>query len=271
MAKIKILKNKLIELYHKKKMSPYKIGVLLGCSFSTITNRLKEYKISRRTKSEAQNRYPKYDFSGNKIEKAYLIGFRIGDLNVYRPSEKSQILVVRCHTTQAVQTELIRKLLSKYGQITCSDREVGKNVNCYLNNSFLFLLPKYDNVENWIKKDSQCAAAFIAGYVDAEANFILNQGRARFKIDTYDKNILEWMHAWCEYNKINSKFRLLTKKGERWGINFKKDLWRLNINEACSLMIFIEFIYPYLKHKTRIKQVNLMKRNILARINRGTI
>lgn len=252
-------------------MSPYKIGASLGCSFSTVTNRLKEYNIPRRTKSEAQNRYPKYDFSGDELEKAYLIGFRLGDLNVYRPTEKSQILVVRCHTTQAVQTELIRQLFSKYGQVTCSDKIIGKSVNCYLNKSFLFLLPKYDKVDNWIKKDSRCAAAFMAGYVDAEANFILNQGRARFKIDAYDKNILEWMHKWCRYNNINSKFRLLTEKGERWGINFKQNLWRLNINEATSLMNFIKTIYPYLKHRTRIKQINLMLKNILSRVKNGTV
>lgn len=263
-----ISKQRLINLYHKKKLSPYKIGQLLGCCFSTISNRLKEYKIPLKTKAQAQMKYGKKNFSGDKIEKAYLIGFRIGDLNAYMRGKKSETIVVRCHSTDENQIKLMKYLFSKYGQVTVSKSKYGSHINCFLNKSFLFLLIKNDNVETWIIKNHKYSSAFAAGYIDAEGNFILNQGRARFKVDSYDKKILKWMHEWLIDNKINSKFRLIAKKGESRGngIVFNDNLWRVNVNDKFSMLKFINLIYPHIKHKKRKKDILLMKKNINKRI-----
>jgi hypothetical protein len=262
--------KKLHELYIKKKLSPYKIGDLLNCSFKTVTNRLKEYNIPTRTKAQAKMKYFKKDFSGDDIEKAYLIGFRLGDLNAYVPYKNSEIIVVRCHTTDKVQIDLMKLLFAKYGQVTVSQSKHGSHVNCYLNKSFSFLLPKQDKIEDWIKTNNMTSCAFAAGYIDAEGNFIINQGRARFKIDSYDKNILKWIDEWLKENNIISKFRLISKKGDSRGngIVFNNDLWRLNVNEAVSLLELIDFIFPYLKHEKRKKDVLLMKKNIFYRGSR---
>ena len=105
--KINISKATLLNLYHKQKLSPYKIAVLLNCSFSTITNRLIEHNIPLKTPAAARMRYEKKDYDGTLENKAYMLGFRLGDLNVYRPSEESETIVVRCHTTQQEQVESI--------------------------------------------------------------------------------------------------------------------------------------------------------------------
>jgi hypothetical protein len=271
-SKIKIPKQLLIQLYQKQKLSPYKIENLLNCSFSTISNRLKEHGIPRRTKAQAQMRYPKKDFDGDGIEKSYLIGFRLGDLNVYIPSKNSEIVVARCHTTDRAQVRLMEQLFSRYGQVSLSQSRYGWNINCFLNKSFLFLLPKQDKVENRIKKDRKCCRAFAAGYIDAEGNFILNQGKARFKIDSYDKGILKWMYNWCRNNHIRSKLRLIVSKNNlKWGQVFKQNLWRINVNEAHSILRLLKLIFPYLKHPTRVRQALLMRQNIINRRNKKTI
>ncbi len=106
--KLQISKKELEGLYWNKNLSTYKIADLLNCSFKTIINRLREYRIIRKTSSFARNRYFKNDFDNNLITKAYMVGFRLGDLNVYRPNQNSETIVVRCHTTKKEQSYLIK-------------------------------------------------------------------------------------------------------------------------------------------------------------------
>jgi len=272
--KIKLDKKELKELYLVQKLSPYKIAPIVGCNFGTVKLRLIEYNIPLRSKAQAQMKYPKHNFSKNKIEAAYLLGFRLGDLNVYIPkSKKSETIVARCHTTDKVQVNLMKKLFAPYGQVTISKSVYGYNINCFLNNSFKFLLPKVDKVEKWIEKNNKTAQAFIAAYTDAEGNFIINQGKARFKIDSYDKNILHWIYNWLIKNNVKAKLRIIGTKGQKRSdkTKFNEDLWRLNVNEAHSLEKTINMIKPYLQHKKRIEHVNKMLVNIKKRKEYGTI
>src|SRR3989344_4897429 len=185
--KIIISSKKLEDLYIHKSLSTIKIVEIYKCSFSTIANRLSEYGISLKSPALARTRYPKNDFDGNKITKAYMIGFRIGDLNVYKPSERSETMVVRCHTTKKYQVKVLQSLFNKFGRVSVSFKKPSHfTVNCFLNRSFDFLLSKNENSWKWLKKYPRICRGFIAGYTDAEGNFIINQGRARFKIDSYD-------------------------------------------------------------------------------------
>lgn len=279
MGRVKIIINKglLHKLYRKQNLSPYKIGDVLGCSFSTVTNRLKEYGIPLKSPAFARMRYQKFNFDNNMISKAYMVGFRLGDLNVYKPSEKSETIVVRCHTTQKVQIKVIDSLFKKFGKVSISFRSPNHyTVNCFLNNSFDFLLSKGKLSWDWVTKDCISGAPFIAGYTDAEGNFILNQNRARFKIDSYDFEILEWISNYLTQQCISNKFRKIFNEGDKQIIRgvtaiYKKDVWRLNVNEAPSLFKFISSIMPYLRHDTRIKDAQKCLRNINQRRTNGTI
>jgi len=273
-SKYKIPKKKLLKLYLKENKSPHFIGKLYGCSFSTVTNRLKKYGIPEKSQSLSRMRYKKFNFSNKLVEKAYLIGFRIGDLRVYKTNKHAETVIVQCHTTCDNQIKLIKELFGRYGKVTLTNlKNNSTDINCFLNKSFEFLLPKKDNIENWIYRDSKNFCGFMAGYIDTEGNFIINQGRARFKIDSYDKNVLKKIHRWLNENGVRSKFRKIGKKGELRpeGYCFNKDLWRLNVNEANSLSRFINFIKPFILHKKRLKDINLCSRNILKRKRLRTI
>lgn len=272
-ALISIPKAKLKYLYWNEYLSPFKIAKIYNCNQVTVRTRMREYGIPKRSGSEARMRYRKFDFSGDLIEKGYMLGFRLGDLNVYQTSKKSDLIVVRCNTTQVVQVKLIEEMFSRYGKVTISKGSISTNVQCFLNRSFDFLLPKNQKVPTWICKDVKTIAAFIAGYIDAEGNFILNQGRARFKIDSYDLGILRWIATTLNSRNISVKLRRIAKKGKFFTkiYKFNKDLWRININDAISLLNFISYIKPFIKHKARLQNLMVCEMNIKLRIYKGSV
>jgi len=226
---------------------------------------LREHHIPLKKKTEMKVRYQKRSFIGSLEEMAYLVGFRLGDLNVYRPSINSKIVVARCHTTVSMQANLIRSLFKKYGGVRVVRSSNGITINCFLNLSFGFLLPKI--YPQWIQPQSKPMAAFTAGYTDAEGSFGVYQGRGRFKLDSYDYQILRNIYRFLIIQGIHAKFWCIAKRntaninGGRW----RHDLWRINVNEAKSLVKFIRILLPHLRHHNRIQQAHAVLKNIQSR------
>jgi DNA-binding XRE family transcriptional regulator len=114
-ARIKWKKNLPIKeikrMYCKEKLSLSQIAKIIGVGKETIRRRMIEYGISRRTLSEANSKYPTSPFSGNEIEKYYLIGFRSGDLFVVKSHNK---IICSLSTTYPSMIHLFCKLFSKY-------------------------------------------------------------------------------------------------------------------------------------------------------------
>lgn len=279
--KKKIPKQILYKLYFRKKLPLQDIGKIMGCCRETVVARMKEYGLQRRKRGVWQTKYKKQDFSGDEIEKSYLLGFRIGDLSVRLPYKNSKIVIIRCHTTQQDQIRVMEELFQDYGQLVISKSKSASKkpsffVNCNLNRSFSFLLlSKPYKMPRWVIEDFDNSVAFIAGYVDAEGNFILNQQKARFKLDSYDFFILDWIHQWLERGGIKSKLRLIAQQGST-GYNDRttplpNDLWRLNINEAYSLLRFCSLILQFSKHKKRIRNILVCISNIIQRKEDETI
>ncbi|MBN1813538.1 MAG: hypothetical protein JXA14_16995, partial [Anaerolineae bacterium] len=82
---IEIPPEELQELYVAQELSSIEIAPRYGCSWQTIVNRLREYGIPIRDKATASAiakiAHPRRDFSGDLVEKTYLLGFRQGDLH----------------------------------------------------------------------------------------------------------------------------------------------------------------------------------------------
>ncbi len=273
--RIEIPKKELEKFYYKENKSSYKIGKIYKCSFQTISNRMKEYGMEPLPRSIIQSKYKKKNFSENKTEKAYIIGFRLGDLNVYKTTKHSKVIVVRCHTTKMEQVEIMQALFCKYGQVSCKENKktASYHINCFLNESFNFLLPKVDRVEDWISKDNNYSMAFASGYIDAEGNVGVYDGRARFKIDSYDKNIIFWFYKWFLKNDIfcPKPAKIAVKNqiyNQKFGYKYNKDLWRIRVSKQESLLILLNLIKKYLMHKKRIKDLNLCLKNLYGRKNK---
>ena len=245
-------------------MSPYKIAAIYNCSFTTVTNRMKELGIKFKDHSEARIKYHGKDFKNDLSEKSYMIGFRLGDLNVYKKTPQSKVIIARCHTTDTNQVNLLKKVFKKYGKITISENNCHYHVNIHLNRTFNFLLTK-----------KFCSRGldfypFVTGYTEAEGCFQLNQGKARFKIDSYDVDVLKYISRELSKRNIDNKIRKISTSGtlRSNGTRFTQDLWRVDINKAEDLERFIVAIRPFMVHKKYMERSEICLKNIRHRLLR---
>src|SRR6266851_1536602 len=140
-----------------------------GCSLTTIWRKLQAAGVESRPDVP---KYARCNFSGDLAEMAYLIGFRLGDLHV--AMEGTRTIVVKCTSTRAEQLDLFRDLFGRYGHVYTDEatqvqrrrQSIGMEVR--LNMTFDFLLPKKDQVPEWILGADETFFAFFAGYLDAE-------------------------------------------------------------------------------------------------------
>ena len=237
------------ELYHNQILEQKQIANLLWCEQATISNKMKEAGIKARDKSEVSTKYPKYDFSGDPIEKAYLIGFRLGDLHVRK---HRHLIRVECTTTRLEQIDLIKGLFEKYTYVRINTNKRGMTqVSCLLNKSFDFLLEKNDNVPTWILDNNNLFLSCFAGYTDAEGCVGIYRDKKErsyvmFILRTYDKIILsQFRKKLLALNIVCPKSYLCTPSGKQ---NNNNDFWKLGVYRKDSLIKLFVLIENLVKH-----------------------
>lgn len=271
---IRIPKEKLEYLYHTRRLSLDKIAKILHCSEGGLQRKIRNFKIKTRPISERACKYKKKDFDGTLEEKAYMIGFRLGDLNV-KPTKN--LIQARCSTTKRAQMILIKNLFSPYTTAHIWKAKRGTlEIVVLLNKSFNFLLPKKDCIESWILKRNKYFWAFFAGYTDAEGCLHININKnkgikfAVFSLSSYDKQILS--QIWNNLKKLNifspPPF-LKAPKGTPCSSNRKYfsngDAWCLVVAKKDSLWKLIHFWEKYSRHREKKKAINKAKNNLILR------
>jgi len=268
--KKRIKKVVLRRLYYRDRLTQKQIARKLNKSMGYICKLMKEYNLKTRSADKYHTRYPKYDFSNNLEEKAYLIGFRIGDLNAHlTPSTK--FVRVDCTSTKVEQIKLFRNLFKKYGHIWVSkQRKDGNKVFVVrLNRTFDFLLPKRDNIPKWIREKKDYFLSFLAGYADAEGCiYVAKNNVAGFKLSSYDKNILKQTYE--QLFKIGIECRpprISVKKGYKKldGCVYRNDEWCFHVSKKSSLFSLLQLLKPRLKHQKRLKDLKRAEQNIIDR------
>lgn len=270
---IKLNKKNFEYLYYDRNLSLSKIAKIAHCSESGLERRFKKYGLKSRGTKNRVCKYKKYDFSGDPIEKAYMIGFRLGDLNVIKHVSTIQ---VRCSTTIFAQTRLIRTMFSKYTTPHIWKAKRGTTeIACSVNNSFGFLIPKSDEVPNWILKHSKTFWSFFAGYADAEGSLSILKNKSKqikqrinFDISSYDKHILSTIREKLEKFQIKSYFRLKSPKGTRVGkTNYfsSGDAWNLAVSTKQSLWDLIQYWKIYSKHGNKLRRIKFAESNLTKR------
>lgn len=268
--KSKIKKSVLSKLYCEDILTQKQIGKKLNVHKETIRRLMKKYELKARKKSEISTRYSKTNFSENLEEKAYLLGFRIGDLNV-QLSRSKNLIIVRCTSTKIAQIQLFKNLFKKYGHIYVGKpkQDGNRDFLIRLNRTFSFLLPKKDNIPKWVREDKNYFLSFLAGYTDAEGCIrIGNKNVASFALSSYDKNILKQTHKQLLKIGVECQLpRISVKKGHEKsdGCVYRNDEWRLNLNKKSSLLLLLEFLKPRLKHQKRLKDLEKAEQNIIKR------
>lgn len=272
---INISKEKLEYLYRVRGLSMEKIAKILHRSKGGIERRIRYFEIKTRDINHRACKYKKKNFSGNPIEKAYLIGFRLGDLNV---APTKNLIQARCSTTQNAQVVLIRNLFSPYTTPYIQKAKRGTyEIVALLNKSFGFLLPKKDEIERWILKRPQYFWAFFAGYADAEGSFYLKKSTrgkkrpvAMFEIQTQDKQIIHQL--WNGLNKfgIISPEPKISRPGgtiDKRGKKNNRDMWRIEVGQKVSIWKMLNVLKPLIKHKGKKTALSQNIDNIVWRNN----
>jgi len=261
-----VLKN----FYYKDKLTQEQISKKLKKSRNHILMLMKKYDLKTRKRSETSTRYPKFDFSHNLEEKAYLIGFRTGDLSA-NLSPNKKLITVGTTSTKSEQIKLFKNLFRKYGHIWISKkRKDGNKVFIVrLNYTFNFLLPKRDNIPKWIRENYDYFLSFFAGYTDAEGCIHIDKNNvSRFQLASYDKNILKQIYKQLIKIGIECKSpKILVKKGhiKSDGLVYRNNHWRFTINKKSSLLSILQLLKLKLKHRKRLNDLLKAEQNIIKR------
>jgi hypothetical protein len=156
-------------LYVDKRLSIANVAKSLGLPKTNVERWLRRHGIARRP----LRIYRRVPFSGDSREKAYLVGFRYGDLHV---SRRGLGLVVSTTTTHPSMLVLFTTCFEKYGHVSFSpayNRKTGSyqwSVRVILDLSFSFLLKKPEKLPRWITKSCFAFRSFLAGFIDAEGS-----------------------------------------------------------------------------------------------------
>jgi len=261
-------KQELKKLYVDRGLSTWKIAEQFGFSRSTVHRKLKEYGIKPRSRAASHFIHKRRDFSGDLIEKAYLIGFRIGDLRVRKPYKNSETIAVECGTTKEEQLELIEKLFKKYAPlwITKRNRRGAKSIGVNLPLSFNFLLEKTAGV--WVFESRKYFFSFLAGFTDAEGYIGTPSERAIYVLGNYDKELLQKIRETLISFRVECrKLSVSAKKGyiSHEGYIHNEDYWVLQINRKIHLLKLFNSLKPYIKHKAKVSALNEAIENIQER------
>lgn len=255
----------LSDLYKSGK-SMKEIGGLYGICAAAVHRKIHQAKIKARDQWEANVKYLRSDFSGDLNEKSYLIGFRIGDLNVRTHKDPSSSIKIKSGTTKIAQLNLMSKLFGKYGHISITGpHSIGEyQFETKLNRSFEFLLPKHSEIPQWIMDNDDYFWNFLSGYTDAEGNISLCDNRAKFRIRTCEPQILKKIHERLHQLGIKSLYGLERKKGlsKSGRLKLNKDCWGVTVNHAPSLVSLFAYLKPRLLHKKRYDDLLICIRNL---------
>ena len=265
-----ITKMELERLYLEKKLSCSQIAKLYNFDSVTVFKKLKNYSIKTRNRFESNIKYPKKIFHGDNELKAYMIGFRLGDLNV-KSLQNEATVIVKSSTTKEDQVNLIKSVYGRYGHFWIKKYGEVFSTMTFLDKSFNFLVKKEDNIEDWIRQENKSFLAFLAGYTDAEGNIGVSGKVARFRIRTYNKNILLQIHKKLHSIGIKSIFGLASKKGVYKKIKYNKDCWGVFVNAKKDLSNLFGLLKPYIKHEKRYNDLLIAEKNLAERIKKYNV
>lgn len=248
-------KETLRNLYWKKRLSIQKIRNLYGKGSGTVQDLMRSQGVKTRTLSQAMTRYMTKPFSGDANERAYLLGFRVGDLFATRHGHNVRAKV---STTHPAMIELFRKLFARYSHVTVSPKKLRKwnlyewEVYSYLHPSFEFLRLKPS------KLDGPFLSLF-AGFFDAEGCICIKKASksrsTRVTLEVANNNLGFLKFYKRGLDKLGYSPTISPspyhEKGQVIGFGkYNRDLWRLSMMRNTEVMGLLSLL-P-IQHREKI-------------------
>jgi hypothetical protein len=261
----KITKEALEDLYLKKRLSMLEVGKVLKVSDHTARRWLRKFEIPIRTISETSTKYPKTSFSGDLVEKAYILGLRTGDLYA-TPHRK--LIRVEAGSSQLIFLKMFKKIFSRYSVVKVYETkskitEKSFKVYCYLDSSFDFLIKKLEEIPEWIMKTDEYFFSFLAGYIDAEGSWIIAKHKIKkwmyedsvFTLGCCDKIIMQQIHQKLKELGFNSHLYLDRKAGTSTQLGkYYSDFYRIRIYGK-DVARLAKIIFPLSNHEDKQKRI----------------
>lgn len=265
--------RELENLYFGRGLSTREIAKHFGCSQTRILGRMDECQVKPRSYAESQIRYSRKSFSGNLVEKSYLVGFRIGDLRVRKQYPNGKTIKVDCGSTKPEQIQLIKNLFENYGRVWISkpNKQGAAQIEAFLDDSFGFLLNAWNEIPGWVKGREKNFWPFLAGFTDADGCISLGQGKAYYSLGNYKRTLLGQIRAFLIASGISCpRLTLGCKKGwvDKNGYVRRGDYWVLRLTRKKDLLQLFENMGPYLKHPRKLQGMERARENIFQRNER---
>lgn len=252
------------KLYCKDRISTIRIAKQLGTTHSLIIQRMDEYRIKRRSLSEARLKHPKKNFSNDLYEKAYLLGLRTGDLSSYK---NHNMIRISTASTHPAMFNLFKGSFKKYAYVSSYPIKAKSgyewHMYCNLNKTFDFLIKKLNKIPISILKDKNAFFAFVAGYTDAEGSWNIMKGRKNniwitFRLATSDFKILNQINKELRKYRINSRLYLDRKAGTTMSFGtYTNDFYALWVTQMDSICSLIDEMLKYSKHREKLYKMKL--------------
>jgi len=256
--------------YLDKGLSTWAIEKRFGFSRSSVYQALKKHQIQARTLAKSHIRYARADFSGDKCEEAYLLGFSIGDLRVRILNKKqSETISIGCGSTKRAQIVLIEGLFSSYGRVWkgAPDRRGAVNIEAFVNKSFSFLLPRVRSYK-WCANNADHFFSFLAGFTDAEGSFFISNGKAFVSWGNYNHGILLFIKRGLLKFDIKSPALCRdTLQGYigAHGYRRNKNYWHLTITRKVAVKELLDRLGPLTMHADKKRALVCLRRNLIMR------
>ncbi len=256
--------------YVSKGLSTWAIEKRFGVSRSNVYSALRKYQIPTRNLAQSHIRYARTDFSGDKNEKAYLLGFSIGDLRVRSHNkEQSETISIGCGSTKRAQINLIDGLFLPYGRVWkgVPDRRGAINIEAFVNKSFSFLLPRVRSYR-WCAGTEDTFFSFLAGFTDAEGSFFISNGKAFVSWGNYDRDILHFIKRGLLKFGIESpalcRDALKGYVGKH-GYRRNKNYWHLTITKKVMVKKLLNHLDFFMLHADKKRALVRLRKNLIMR------
>jgi len=233
----------------------------------TVWLHLRKCGVQLRDKVEAQikavSRYGRRPFRGSRLERAYLVGLRLGDLDVVRHGRAVRI---RVSTTHPAMAELFENLFGPYGHIAHYPRTspftgYEWTLECDLDPSFEFLLVKASLKElESMPRDE--FGAFLAGFFDAEGSIFLHEKSSGYapevRISNTDRVVLKVIHRRLTDAGVHSKIHVDQQDSMRLGHRLEGVIWRIDVWRFESVRLFLGNLCPRHREKAEKSRLALL-------------
>jgi len=233
----------------------------------TVFNHLHERGLRLRDKIEAQiaavSKFEKVPFSGDRHDRAYLVGMAIGD---FASTRHGRAVRVKTSTTHPAMTHLFRSLFEKHGPIYEYPREsplIGFewSLDCDLDVSYSFLIDIRKSADKMMV-DDDLFFDFLAGFFDSDGSIYFHKkkmhGAFEFSLANMSESLLRKISARLSEFGFTPHLAKSKQSDDRGVLNGANYIWRLTLWRYAEVVALLKRL-P-IRHPEKIAKAEIALR-----------